>query len=66
MIENDTELVGTQTYICKLQQGLAAMRKTLPDAEYAQLSAQFLREIDKKQEEIRAYLSHSEPLKAAA
>ncbi len=66
MIENDAELAGTQTYICKLQQGLAAMRKTLPAAEYAQLSAQFLQEIDKKQAEIRAYLSHAEPLKAAA
>ena len=66
MIDNDTELAGTQAYICKLQQGLATMRKTLPDTEYAQLSAQFLHEIDKKQAEIRAYLSHSEPLKAAA
>ncbi len=66
MIENETQYHATKQYIHKLETYLLEARKRETPSNYQAMSKGYLHEIDKKQAEIRAYLSHAEPLKAAA
>ena len=58
MIRNDAELEVTQERILRFQRLLAQARQVESEANYRAMSAGFLSEIEKMQNEIRDYLSH--------
>jgi hypothetical protein len=60
MIENDEHLKAAQEAVRNLQQVLLVARKAHNAAEYRAMSEPILLEIQRREQEILAYLSHAE------
>jgi hypothetical protein len=57
MIQNDTELQATQERILRFERFLAEARKTESPSNYSAMAEGYFCEIEKRQAEIREYLS---------
>ena len=60
MIENDEQLKAAQDAVRNLQEVLLAARKVHNPSEYQQMSEPILLELQRREQEILEYLSHSE------